>query len=229
MIIDNYNFFRDKLEFTNPGDFYVIHIVIRRKDITENSSNLSKLLNNNVDSYISPQFRLYCNISPRMSKREELEHRVLFTYFISSIEQYDSYEKEIKELCKIFQARAYFLIIKQNNFKVWQDLKNQIDSPDHNIYKYKAFTDRFTLYQIDNKRNIIALLDLDGDEVQHKDYIIKNILKWRFMYEVQSPHGCHLIYNHHTPDIFDKIKELLPHKMSLTPQTILYYNDEKNS
>ena len=49
------------------------------------------------------------------------------------------------------------------------------------------------------------------------------------MYEVQSSHGCHLIYNHHTPDIFDRVKELLPHKMSLTPQTILYYNDEKNS
>ena len=96
------------------------------------------------------------------------------------------------------------------------------------FYKYNCFIDRFTLYQ-QNKRNIIGLLDLDGDEVQHKDYIIKNILKWRFMYEVQSLHGCHLIYNHHTPDIFDKVKELLPHKMSLTPQTILYYNDEKNS
>jgi len=39
MIIDNYNFFRDKLEFTNPGDFYVIQIVIRHKDIVDKTSN----------------------------------------------------------------------------------------------------------------------------------------------------------------------------------------------
>ena len=37
---------------------------------------------------------------------------VLFTYFISSIEEYDSYEKEIKELCKLFQARAYLYVVK---------------------------------------------------------------------------------------------------------------------
>ena len=229
MIIDNYNFFRNKLEFTNPGDFYVIHIVIRRKDIVdETTNNIHNTLLKNVDNFINPYFRLYHCLSNTLKDKKFNDHRTLFTYFISSIEEYDSYEKEIKELCKLFQARAYLYVVKQNNLKCWDDLKIQTELKDHNIYKYNCFIDRFTLYQ-QNKRNIIGLLDLDGDEVQHKDYIIKNILKWRFMYEVQSPHGCHLIYNHHTPDIFDKVKELLPHKMSLTPQTILYYNDEKNS
>jgi len=227
MIIDNYNFFRNKLEFINPGDFYVIHIVIRKKDINEDSPDISKVILQNVETSINPYFRLYADYNGYIQHKEPTDKRVLFTYFISSIEQYDSYEKEIKELCKLFQARAYLYVVKQNNFKCWDDLKIQTELQDHNIYNYNCFIDRFTLYQ-QNKRNIIGLLDLDGNEVQYKDYIIKNILKWRFMYEVPSLHGCHLIYNHHTPDIFDKVKELLPHKMSLTPQTVLYYNDEKN-
>ena len=229
MIIDNYNFFRNKLEFTNPGDFYVIHIVIRRKDVVdETTDNIHNTLLKNVDNFINPYFRLYSGLSPLIKDKENNDHRVLFTYFINFIDIYNSYEKEIKELCKLFKARAYIFVVKQNNIKCWDDLKIQTELQDHNIYKYNTFIDRYTLYQ-QNKRNIIGLLDLDGDEVQHKDYIIKNILKWRFMYEVQSPNGCHLIYNHHTPDIFDKVKELLPHKMSLCPQTILYYNNEENS
>lgn len=228
MIIDNYNFFRNKLEFTNPGDFYVIHIVIRKKDINKDSSDISKVILQNVETSINPYFRLYADYNGYIQHKEPTDRRVLFTYYISSLEQFNSYEDEIKKLCILFQARAYLFVVKQNNFKCWDDLKIQTELQDHNIYRYSCFIDRFTLYQ-QNKRNIIGLLDLDGDEVQHKDYIIKNILKWRFMYEVQSPHGCHLIYNHHTPDIFDKVKELLPHKMSLAPQTVLYYNDEKNS
>ena len=227
MIIDNFNLFRDKLKFTDIGDFYVIHLVIRKKDINEDSPDISKIILQNIEPSINPYFRLRVDYNDYIQHNEPTNRRVLFTYYISSLEQFNSYEDEIKKLCILFQARAYIYVVKQNNFKVWESIEYQSTNIDHNIYKYKSFIDRFCLYQRDRLKT--ALLDLDGDEVQYKDILINDILKWRFQYEVPSPNGCHLIFINSTDEIFEQVKKYLPHKMSLTPQTILYYNDEKNS
>ena len=48
MILDNFNLFRDKLKFIENGDFYVIHIVLRNKDVTDNSPEIAKILSKNI-------------------------------------------------------------------------------------------------------------------------------------------------------------------------------------
>jgi len=230
MLIDNYNFFRDKLEFTNSGDFYVISIILRKKDITIKSPNISKILLNNIDTHINPYWRVDPNLSNVIRKNIKND-RILYTYFIKSIEEYNSYEEEIKELCKLLQARVYFCIVKQNIYDTFDTIHDQLLCNSGKYEIYDSFIDMFTLYK-QNKRNIYGLVDLDGDEVNYKDYIIKNILKWRFLYEIKSINGYHLIYNYHNKEISEKIHELFPYKIAcvdITPKTILYYNDEKNS
>lgn len=76
-MIDNFKQIRDMLEFRSQDDFYFLQILQRKKDHKAGKVNGT---NNNS--------------------------RLIRAYYVHSLEYFDFIEPEVKELCKLFNARA---------------------------------------------------------------------------------------------------------------------------
>jgi len=222
MIIDNFDFFKDKLIFNEPGDFYVICISIRKKDLdNKNENDISKILIQNNGTYFDPYFKLYSDIE----KQKEIQthnSRQLFNYFIYSIEEYELYKNEIIALCKTLSARAYFFDCKQNNKYVYALLNINIHN-EKNINNARCWIDILNI--IHPPKDCKMFIDLDWEEVNYKNEI-KNILKGYFLYEIKTPNGVHLIYDKNFTNYDDIYKYIDKSKIHYIVCTILYYNDE---
>lgn len=90
-MIDNFEQIKKLLKFEDPHDFYFLQIIQRKKDNKDNS--LTKIGSNNSS-------------------------RLIKSYNIFNIEQLEKYEFEIKELCKLFNARAGISLNKRNSKKL---------------------------------------------------------------------------------------------------------------
>lgn len=225
MAIDNFDFFRKKLTFSNKGDFYIICIILRVKDIDKNPTELGIMMSKNGNA----QTDMHCifRLNDIDANREKLSiTRILFKYYIYSIEAYDNYRNEIITLCNVFGARAYIMMLKQNNYNTW-DILQSLSQNDELNEKCFAWTDKFCL-TVDTKLAREKMLDLDGKQVNYKEDIKYNILKENFLYEVKTPNGCHLIYTT-SPEIDYKLNKLMPGKIINIVNTVLYYNDHKDS
>lgn len=77
-MIDNFHAIRAELQFDSEDDYYFLEILQRKKDFPEEE---------------------------RDSVRD---HKVFATYFVNSVEKLDKIEKEVKMLCELHNARAYF-------------------------------------------------------------------------------------------------------------------------
>lgn len=84
-MIDNLDIVKTLLNFDNPGDFYFLLILKRKKD------------------------------QPEGEKDNHQSVRTIRSYCIHSIEQLEKRYDEIKMLCEIFKARAYIHVQKQNH------------------------------------------------------------------------------------------------------------------
>jgi len=83
--IDNIDFIKPLLNFSEEGDFYMLYVFKRKKD------------------------------QPEDERDNHQSVRTIKTYCIESIEHLDRRYEEIKELCEMFKARAYIHIQKQNH------------------------------------------------------------------------------------------------------------------
>lgn len=100
MIIDNFDIIRSHLDFIDPKrDRYIIHILRRVKDISENMKNA-----------------LGSNESQRLIK----------TYYIDSLEYFDNKRAAIIELCRANNARAYIIPQPRDNFECLINLGEKI-------------------------------------------------------------------------------------------------------
>ena len=84
-MIDNLDIVKTLLNFNNPGDFYFLLILKRKKD------------------------------QPEGERDNHQSVRTIKTYCIESIEHLDKRYDEIKQLCEMFKARAYIHVQKQNH------------------------------------------------------------------------------------------------------------------
>lgn len=84
-MIDNLDIVKTLLNFDNPGDFYFLLILKRKKD------------------------------QPEGERDNHQSVRTIKTYCIESIEHLDKRYDEIKQLCEMFKARAYIHVQKQNH------------------------------------------------------------------------------------------------------------------
>jgi hypothetical protein len=84
-MIDNLDIVKTLLNFNNPGDFYFLLILKRKKD------------------------------QPEGERDNHQSVRTIKTYCIESIEHLDRRYDEIKQLCEMFKARAYIHVQKQNH------------------------------------------------------------------------------------------------------------------
>jgi hypothetical protein len=84
-MIDNLDLIKPLLNFSEPGDFYMLYVFKRKKD------------------------------QPEGEKDNHQSVRTIKTYCIDSIEYLEKRYDEIKQLCEMFKARAYIHIQKQNH------------------------------------------------------------------------------------------------------------------
>jgi hypothetical protein len=84
-MIDNIQQIKALLNFSEPGDFYMLYVFKRKKD------------------------------QPEGERDNHQSVRTIKTYCIESIDHLERRYDEIKQLCEMFKARAYIHIQKQNH------------------------------------------------------------------------------------------------------------------
>lgn len=84
-MIDNIDVVKSLLNFSEPGDFYMLYVFKRKKD------------------------------QPEGERDNHQSVRTIKTYCVDSIEYLDRRYDEIKQLCEMFKARAYIHVQKQNH------------------------------------------------------------------------------------------------------------------
>ena len=98
MIIDNFDIFRNKLEFKDKTDRYIIHILRRPKDCKQG------------ENYLGSN-----------------EHqRLIRTYYVDNIDYFNTKEVAIKDLCHANNARAYILPQVRNNYECLLNLGEKV-------------------------------------------------------------------------------------------------------
>ena len=84
-MIDNIDVVKSLLNFSDPGDFYMLYVFKRKKD------------------------------QPEGERDNHQSVRTIKTYCVDSLEYLDKRYDEIKQLCEMFKARAYIHVQKQNH------------------------------------------------------------------------------------------------------------------
>lgn len=84
-MIDNLNDIKSLLNFSEPGDFYMLYVFKRKKD------------------------------QPEEERDNHQSVRTIKTYCVDSVEYLEKRYDEIKQLCEMFKARAYIHVQKQNH------------------------------------------------------------------------------------------------------------------
>lgn len=84
-MIDNIDVVKSLLNFSEPGDFYMLYVFKRKKD------------------------------QPEVERDNHQSVRTIKTYCVDSLEYLDKRYDEIKQLCEMFKARAYIHVQKQNH------------------------------------------------------------------------------------------------------------------
>jgi len=131
-MLDNINLITPLLNFSDPGDFYMLYVFKRKKD------------------------------QPADERDNHQSVRTIKSYTISSIDYLNKRYPEIKELCEMFKARAYIHIQKQNHRDVSLNmmvaLAERIQSGNHDqrglfdsvVGQMKTYEKRW-IVDIDNK------------------------------------------------------------------------------
>lgn len=84
-MIDNLNIIKLLLDFSEPGDFYMLYVFKRKKD------------------------------QPEGERDNHQSVRTIKSYCIESEDHLDRRWEEIKQMCELFKARAYIHVQKQNH------------------------------------------------------------------------------------------------------------------
>jgi hypothetical protein len=84
-MIDNIELIKPLLNFSEPGDFYMLYVLKRKKD------------------------------QPEGERDNHQSVRTIKTYCVESVEYLEKRYDEIKQLCEMFKARAYIHVQKQNH------------------------------------------------------------------------------------------------------------------
>ncbi len=87
-MIDNLDLIKPLLNYSEPGDFYMLYVFKRKKD------------------------------QPEGERDNHQSVRTIKTYCIESIDHLERRYDEIKQLCEMFKARAYIHVQKQNHHDV---------------------------------------------------------------------------------------------------------------
>ena len=200
-LIDNFNLFKELLEFNNEDEFYFLQILVRGKD-----GHTEKGVNGNN------------------------KNRLVKYYTIKSVDDLIKKEDEIKKICDALNARAYIHPTKRSFKQVANEtLRVTTDTylSGNNIVGLKGAysTACGKSYISDDKKFVV---DLDGDDIYNIveyvnfiDFLCDPKASNKFLYKVPTVNGFHLIT---LPFNTEKFKEKYPdidiHKNN---PTLLYF------
>jgi len=144
-MIDNINIIKTLLNFEKEGDFYMLYVFKRKKD------------------------------QPEGERDNHQSVRTIKTYCVDSIEYLDKRYDEIKQLCEIFNARAYIHVQKQNHSDVSLDMMVSLAERIKNGVKNQKGLFDSVVGQIktNEKRWVIDIDNVSIDGFSHDKYYIE--------------------------------------------------------
>jgi hypothetical protein len=196
-MIDNLELIKPLLNFSEPGDFYMLYVFKRKKD------------------------------QPEGERDNHQSVRTIKTYCIESIDHLERRYEEIKQLCEMFRARAYIHVQKQNHFDVslnmMVDLAQRIKNGQHN--QKGLFDSVVGQIKTQEKRWIVDIDVTDFHAVTELSKFINYLRPEGKKIEAVIPtkNGWHLITSRFDVKTFsEKFPEIDIQKKN---PTILYYPD----
>lgn len=187
-MVDNFNVIRGFMKFENPGDFYFLELLQRKKDG-------NKVVNGHHNT-----------------------SRLIKDYYISSIEQYDNLKDEIVEKCNSNNARAYIRLNKRNyktvslafaeqmlmKVRTSQDFRNPKTEIASIVGQYHdAGKEKTWIVDIDD----ISLDDSYVDKVKEVITKVEPIGIDKVIATIPTKSGVHLITRRFNLDKFNNIME----------------------
>ena len=141
-MIDNIKIIKTLLNFEKEGDFYMLYVFKRKKD------------------------------QPEGERDNHQSVRTIKTYCVDSIEYLDKRYDEIKQLCEIFNARAYIHVQKQNHSDVSLDMMVSLAERIKNGVKNQKGLFDSVVGQIktNEKRWVIDIDNVSIDGFSHDKY-----------------------------------------------------------
>jgi hypothetical protein len=143
-MIDNIKIIKTLLNFEKEGDFYMLYVFKRKKD------------------------------QPEGERDNHQSVRTIKTYCVDSVEYLDKRYGEIKQLCEIFNARAYIHVQKQNHSDVSLDMMVSLAERIKNGVKNQKGLFDSVVGQIktNEKRWVIDIDNVSIDGFSHDKYYI---------------------------------------------------------
>lgn len=185
MTIDNFDILMKHMDFVDPNDRYIVHVMRRPKD---------------------------CKALANQLGASEAQ-RLIRTYYIDNIDYLKSKIPAIKELCKSCNARAYLIVSPKNNFECLLNLGKKIldviQNKDFSVKPEHLLRQAYCENHKTRKKRWI--IDLDNDEMHGwtKDEVISLVKEvilsdsksgsdeaeklCREIYEVPTRNGVHIV------------------------------------
>ena len=199
-MIDNINIIKPLLNFTDEGDIYMLYIFKRKKD------------------------------QPEGEKDNHQSVRTIKTYCIENLDYLDNRYDEIKQLCEMFNARAYIHVQKQNHkdvsLEMLIELANRIKSGAHK--QQNLFDSVVGQLKTQEKRWIIDVDDKDTKELVGITEVIHNARPEGDKLEACLPtkNGYHLITKRFDVQLF---RTVFPNiDIQKKNPTLLYFPNSLN-
>jgi len=143
-MIDNINVIKTLLNFEKEGDFYMLYVFKRKKD------------------------------QPEGERDNHQSVRTIKTYCVNSVEYLEKRYGEIKQLCEMFNARAYIHVQKQNHSDVSLDMMMSLAERIKNgVHNQKGLFDSVVgQIKTNEKRWVIDIDNVSIDSFNHDSYYI---------------------------------------------------------
>ena len=208
MIIDNTEIIKKLIAGCQPGEFYMLQILHRSKD----------------------------GKTPYEPEGKTISQQTVKTYYISSPEYLDYKMNEIRDLCKMFNARAYINLNKKSwkqiSLKSLEILAGAIakgDNDPNNYRDVKTIVDSACGQTGACDKNKTWVVDVDTKDESEMEKIKDVIgqcepLGDKIVATIPTLHGYHLISKPFNKQKFSKLynKQIDVHDNN---PTLLFYND----
>ena len=181
-MIDNLELIKPLLNFEKKGDFYMLYVFKRKKD------------------------------QPEGERDNHQSVRTIKTYCIESVEHLERRYDEIKQLCEMFNARAYIHVQKQNHFDVSLNMMVALAQriQDGNTNQKGLFDSVVGQIKTQEKRWLVDI-DTKDEIVVHRVAHIVNQMKPegdKIITCIPTKNGYHLITHRFDVLTFNKMMSL---------------------
>lgn len=195
-MIDNLEQIKRLLNFSEPGDFYMLYVLKRKKD------------------------------QPEGDRDNHQSVRTIKTYCIESVEHLERRYEEVIQLCEMFKARAYIHVQKQNHRDVSLNMMVALAQriQDGNLKQQGLFDSVVGQVKTQEKRWIVDIDTKDASvDKEIQMYINTQCLPigMKIIANIPTKNGVHLITERFDVKTFaDKYPDVDIQKKN---PTLLYY------